>query len=145
MKDRIFREARKGYLRALFALLFSALAVGFAAAETSTAPSVTAADQVLVDGRVTIARVFSAGPGWLVVHTQTPDGKVGPVIGWSPLRSGENLGVIVAVDAAKATPVLHAMLHVDAGIVGVYEFPGADVPARVGGEMVNPSFKTGAN
>jgi hypothetical protein len=32
------------------------------------------------------------------------------------------------------------MLHIDAGQIGVYEFPGADVPAQVNGQMVNVGF-----
>jgi hypothetical protein len=134
MKARMFRKA-------MFSLLFSMLAIGMAVAETTTAPSATVVDQAVVDGRVTMARVFSAGPGWLVVHAQTADGKTGPVIGWSPVHGGENFDVTVVIDAAKATPVLSAMLHVDAGVMGVYEFPGADAPARAGDQMVNPPFK----
>jgi LPXTG-motif cell wall-anchored protein len=32
------------------------------------------------------------------------------------------------------------MLHVDAGTVGTYEFPGADTPVRVGDQIVMKRF-----
>ena len=47
-------------------------------------PSVTVADQEIVDGKVTIAEVVSDGPGWLVIHAQA-DGKPGPILGYSPV------------------------------------------------------------
>jgi len=118
------------------------LAAGFVPAfPQAMSPSVAVADQPAADARVVIAKVVSRGPGFLVVHNQTSDGKVGPVIGWAAVRDGENPGVVVALDATKVTSVLYAMLHVDAGVVGAYEFPGADVPAKIDGMMVNPSFK----
>jgi hypothetical protein len=33
------------------------------------------------------------------------------------------------------------MLHTDAGTVGTYEFPGADIPVAVNGAVVTPAFK----
>jgi hypothetical protein len=60
------------------------------------------------------------------------------------VRQGENLNVVVAIDSKKATPVLYAMLHVDSGVIGVLEFPGADVPVMNNGVMVSPAFKASA-
>ena len=103
-------------------------------------PSVTVANQAIVDGKVTIAQVVSAGPGWLVIHAQK-DGKPGTVLGYSPVKEGENTDVVVAIDSAQATDSLYAMLHTDAGTVGTYEFPGADVPVAGDAQVVNPEFK----
>ena len=103
-------------------------------------PSVTVADQAIVDGKVTIAQVVSATPGWLVVHAQK-DGKPGEVLGYSPVQEGDNADVVVMIDTAKASGTLYAMLHSDAGTVGTYEFPGADGPVMVGDQMVNPTFQ----
>jgi hypothetical protein len=63
------------------------------------------------------------------------------VIGYAEARDGLTRNLVVKVDAAKATPILYAMLHIDAGKVGTYEFPGADVPVMVDGKMVSPPFK----
>ena len=114
-----------------------------AMAETPTTaavtPSVTVADQAVQNGTVTIAKVVSSGPGWLVVHADN-NGAPGTVIGHTAVKDGENDNVVVQIDMAKATPVLYAMLHKDAGTVGTYEFPGADVPVMVDGKVVTPSF-----
>ncbi len=83
---------------------------------------------------------MSATPGWIVIHTDN-GGKPGPVVGYAAVREGENLNVVVAIDAKKAGSVLYAMLHTDAGTVGAYEFPGADVPVMSMGMMVSPAFK----
>jgi plastocyanin len=101
---------------------------------------VTVADQAIVDGKVTIGQVVSAGPGWLVIHAEK-DGKPGTVLGYSPVKDGKNTDVVVAIDTAQATDSLYAMLHTDAGTVGTYEFPGADGPVMASDQPVNPEFK----
>jgi plastocyanin len=103
-------------------------------------PSVTVADQAIVEDSVTIAQVVSDGPGWLVVHTDA-SGKPGPVLGYSPVSDGENTNVVVLIDRSDATQTLYAMLHSDAGTVGIYEFPGSDGPVLVGEQMVSPAFQ----
>jgi hypothetical protein len=103
-------------------------------------PMVWAEDQALTDNRVVIVQAFSDGPGWMVIHSQK-DGKPGPVIGFSPVRAGENENLVVAVDPAQVTDTLYAMLHIDTGKVGVYEFPGADVPAPGDIQSISPTFK----
>jgi plastocyanin len=108
-------------------------------AQDSGSPSVSVDNQGVVDARVVIAKVVSKGPGWLVVHLQA-DGKPGPVVGYSAVRDGVNLNVVVAVDTKRVSDNLYAMLHTDAGTVGVYEFPGPDVPVMAGGSMVNVPF-----
>ena len=112
------------------------------AATMTAAPSVVVQDQTIVDSRVVILKVVSPGPGWIVIHADN-SGKPGPVLGWAAVRAGENLDVVVALDTKRATPVLYAMLHVDAGVVGTYEFPGADTPTMSMGAMVSPPFKAG--
>lgn len=103
-------------------------------------PSVTVADQAIVEDSVTIAQVVSDGPGWLVVHTDA-SGKPGPVLGYSPVSDGENTNVVVLIDSSDATQTLYAMLHSDAGTLGTYEFPGSDGPVLVGEQMVSPAFQ----
>jgi hypothetical protein len=102
--------------------------------------SVKVENQTIDDARVVIAEVDSAGPGWLVIHADL-NGKPGAVIGYAAVREGRNENVTVAIDVSRATPVLYAMLHDDKGKIGVYEFPGADVPTMSGGMMVSPAFK----
>jgi predicted lipoprotein with Yx(FWY)xxD motif len=103
------------------------------------APSVTVSDQALEGDSVTIDRVMAAEPGWLVVHADN-DGRPGPVVGHSAVAPGENDNVQVQIDASAATATLYAMLHVDRGTMGTYEFPGDDGPVAVGGQVVTPPF-----
>ncbi|RME44302.1 MAG: hypothetical protein D6796_11960, partial [Caldilineae bacterium] len=121
---------------ALLVLLF-VLALPAAAQMT---PSVTVSDQAILKGTVTIEKVVSDGPGWIVIHTQK-DGKPGPIIGHAAVSDGENDNVVVQIDATAATATLYAMLHTDAGQVGTYEFPGDDVPVKVGDKIVTPPFR----
>lgn len=108
--------------------------------EPEIVPSVSVQDQELVDGTVSIAEVVSAGPGWIVIHAQA-EGAPGPVVGYAAVVEGVNAGVVVQVDPAGATETLYAMLHTDAGEIGTYEFPGADVPATVEGQVITPAFQ----
>lgn len=103
-------------------------------------PSVSVADQSLMEGKVIIARAVSNGPGWLVIHSDK-DGAPGPVLGYTAVSDGENMDVVVVLAAEGRTETLHAMLHTDAGTEGNYEFPGDDIPVSVDGSVVNIPFQ----
>ena len=105
----------------------------------SVTPAVKVSDQPITSGAVTVDQVDSPGPGWIVIHINSAGGP-GQIIGWSPVKAGVNSKVPVSIDASKATSVLYAMLHVDAGQVGTYEFPGPDKPVTFNGQMVSPAF-----
>ena len=111
------------------------------APSSSVTPSVTVNDQAFDGTTVTVADVASAGPGWIAIHRQD-SGGLGPAIGHAAVKDGDNQNVVVEVDPSKATPVMYAMLHTDAGNIGSYEFPGPDAPVSVDGKMLAPSFKT---
>jgi predicted lipoprotein with Yx(FWY)xxD motif len=105
------------------------------------ANSVTVEDQPIAeDNTVTIAEAKAAVPGWLVIHAQA-DGKPGPILGHAPIAAGYNQNITVEIDPANATETLYAMLHIDAGTPGEYEFPGDDGPATdADGNVVTPPF-----
>jgi hypothetical protein len=107
---------------------------------TGLPPRVKVADQRIANGELTITEVLSNGPGWLVIHADSK-GAPGPVIGYSAVPDGLTLKLPVRIDARKATGSLYAMLHVDAGRAGTYEFPGADIPVAGDPKTVSPSFK----
>ena len=132
------------FFRILLACLFVVvLAVPAAAQDMMGEPSVEVADQVSLDGTVTIASAYSAGPGFVVIHIDN-EGGPGPVIGNAALNPGWNYNIPVSIDTSMATPVLFAMLHTDTGEVGVYEFgtvEGADGPVRDASDnVITPSF-----
>lgn len=104
-------------------------------------PAVSIRNQALQDNRLVIGAVRSDGPGWLVIHAATADGSVGPDIGHAALTSGENPHVVIPMENPGAvTESLFAMVHVDTGVIGVYEFPGPDVPAVADGKVLNFAF-----
>lgn len=120
------------------------LALAFPAFAQEATPSVTVSDQPLLNGTVTVEKVVSIGPGWIVIHAQA-DGKPGPILGYSQVTDGENRDAMVDVDASAATDTLYAMLHVDAGQVGTWEFPGGpDSPVTVGEQVVTPVLPVSA-
>ncbi len=121
-------------------VLTTALVLAFSVALLAQEmPTIEVMDQTVQDNMVTIDRVVADQAGWVVIHIEQ-DGKPGPVIGWTAVPAGESTNVMVEIDVAKATPRLFAMLHVDAGEMGQYEFPGADVPVKVGDKVVVKPF-----
>lgn len=105
-------------------------------------PSVEVADQDAGKGVVTVGDVTSIGPGWMVIHATTAEGKPGAILGKTHVEDGHTADVAVSIDLSNATPQLFAMLHVDAGTIGTFEFPdGADGPAKVGEGIVNVPFQ----
>ena len=123
-------------LTALVALLALLFAVPLAAQGT---PTIEVEDQTVQDSMVTIKRVVATDPGWVVIHIDK-DGKPGPVIGHTAVPAGESMNVKVTIDVSKATNRLWAMLHVDAGTPGEYEFPGPDKPVKVWDKIVVVPF-----
>lgn len=102
-------------------------------------PAVSVEDQELVDGTVTVSLVTAAQPGWIVIHADD-NGAPGPVIGHAAVDTGDNENVTVEVDESGVTETLYAMLHVDNGTVGTYEFPDGDPPVSVDGNVVVQPF-----
>ncbi len=106
----------------------------------SITPAVQVEDQKLMDGKVAIARVTAPQDGWIVIHAQK-DGKPGPILGFAPVKAGNNENVLVEIDPAMASPTVYAMLHVDAGESGKFEFPnGPDAPVKADGKVVVVPF-----
>lgn len=107
---------------------------------TPILPAVAVDDQVLRDnGRLTIAAVTMPEPAWLVIRAER-DGQVGEVLGYAPVETGRNEALEVVIDPLAATERLTAVLHLDAGISGTFEFPGLDEPLVLDGEPVASSF-----
>jgi hypothetical protein len=89
-----------------------------------------------------IEKVISERPGWVAIHIIV-DGEALPnTIGHEFVETGESSNVEIELEPGKATEEMIAMLHIDAGEEGVYEFPGgADDPVSVGGDVVAPRFR----
>lgn len=137
MKSRLFSRHFLGLIVSLIGFLI--LRPAALAQSDAEQPNVQVSEQGIVDGRVNIVRAVVDGPAWVVIHADA-DGKPGPVIGHAALHEGENTDVVVEIDTAAATPLLHAMLHTDAGVVGTFEFPGPDAPIKIGDNIVMALF-----
>ncbi len=119
-------------LMALFALAPTAGAAPLAQATDTVA----AADQAISNGSIVLAEVNATQDGWIAVHIDQ-GGKPGTVIGHAAAPKGKtsNLAVKLEQDVPAGGKVW-PMLHVDAGTIGTYEFPGPDAPVVVGGNIV---------
>lgn len=112
------------------------------AAGHAAAPMVMSADQSVENGIVSAEKVIAGENGWLVVHRTDADKKPGPVVGYAPLREGENLDVAaILTEDVAAGDMLMLMVHAETGGMakGVFEYTlGAkeDGPIRVDGNLV---------
>jgi hypothetical protein len=91
------------------------------------------------DGRLVINEVTSAAAGWLVIYSDAA-GSPGDVLGYSAVEAGQNEEVVVLIDPFQATETLHALLHLDDGEAGVFDYPGPDNPVTVDSTEVGATF-----
>jgi hypothetical protein len=101
--------------------------------QTFSAPAIVSFDQQLTDNTVAVASAIISTPGWMVIHADE-NGQPGAIIGSAPLIAGTNAPVYVPLNEAPATNVVWAMLHVDDGAVGTFEFDGQnglDAPVSI--------------
>lgn len=93
-------------------------------------------NQAIVNNSITVKEVYADQDGWMVVHVDD-NGKPGKVIGQTAVKKGETNNVVVPLTEPVANGAkLWPMLHIDAGTIGTYEFPGPDVPAKDAAGMV---------
>jgi hypothetical protein len=124
---------------ALFAASFLATQA-FAASHGAMA--VMGEDQDVSGGTVTASQIMAGANGWLVVHRTDSDMKPGPVVGYAPLKAGENSDVTaILTEPVNSGEMLMLMLHGEDGgtKTGIFEYTlGAkeDGPVRVDGKLV---------
>lgn len=120
---------------------FLALLLG-ASATVSAAQDVKGTNQDVSGGTVTADMVHADANGWLVVHRTDSSMKPGPVVGYAPLKMGENKDVsAILTEPVEPGDMLMLMLHGEQGGMktGVFEYTlGAkeDGPVRVDGKLV---------
>jgi hypothetical protein len=98
------------------------------------APSLSVADQVADPAdRVVVAQVVSPGPGFVVIYADDA-GARGAALGHAAVGAGASEAVQVDLPRAlQDGERLFAVLHVDDGAVGTYEFDGVsglDAPVK---------------
>ena len=105
-------------------------------------PMVDAMDQSVANGVVSAGTVMAPENGWLVVHRTDAEMKPGPVVGYAPLRAGENTDVAALLqEAVMPGDMLMLMIHSEAGgtMPGAFEYTlGAkeDGPIKPDGKLV---------
>ncbi|HEX9369421.1 MAG TPA: cupredoxin domain-containing protein [Roseiflexaceae bacterium] len=98
--------------------------------------SIDVDDQPIKNGSITVGEIYASQDGWIVAHLDE-GGKPGKVIGHTAVKKGESTNVPIKLE--QDVPVggkLWPMLHIDAGTIGTYEFPGPDAPVIVNGNIV---------
>lgn len=117
---------------AAFALLLTLIVSVPGRGQAQPTGSIEALDQKIVDGTIVVKLASISQDGWIVVRKAGPDGKmqVSGEIGKVRIRAGDNADVVVPLSEAVADGApLWPMLHIDAGDIGVFEFPGGpDTP-----------------
>jgi len=114
-------------------------AVPATAVAASPSGSLSVTDQTLTNNSVLITSVTASQDGWVVVHESNPDGSIllPGIIGKTAIKAGTTANVVIPLDKQVANGAkLWPMLHIDVGQIGVYEFPGPDVPVVVNGDIV---------
>ena len=117
-------------------------AMTVSATSAMTSDAVKASDQDVSGGTVTAETITAEKNGWLVVHRTGDDMKPGPVVGYAPLKAGENMDVAAILqEEIKSGEKLMLMVHGEAGgtKTGVFEYTlGAkeDGPIRVDDKLV---------
>ncbi len=112
------------------------------AAGHAMAPMVMGADQSVANGIVSAEKVVAGENGWLVVHRTDAEKKPGPVVGYAPLREGENIDVAaILTEDVMPGDMLMLMVHAEMGgmATGIFEYTlGAkeDGPIRIDGNLV---------
>jgi len=118
------------------------LSAGLAFAAAHSTPMVEGMDQDMSGGTVAASKIVAPGNCWLVVHRAGDDMKPGPVIGYSPLRAGENTDVVaILTEEVTSGDKVMLMLHgEDGGMAsGSFEYTlGAkeDGPVKIDGNLV---------
>jgi LPXTG-motif cell wall-anchored protein len=120
----------------LVALFVLAPLASAAPAKQDPTGTVDASDQAIVGGEITVAKITAGQDGWIVAHLDE-GGKPGKVIGETLIKAGDSSNVKIKL--SEDVPVggkLWPMLHIDAGTIGTYEFPGPDAPVVANGAPV---------
>ncbi|MEQ8296821.1 MAG: hypothetical protein RIB55_10100 [Nitratireductor sp.] len=119
-----------------------ALALSGSVALAMSNDAVMVTDQDVSSGVVTADKITAEANGWLVVHRTDTQMKPGPVIGYAPLKAGDNMDVsAILQEEVKSGEMLMLMVHGEAGGMktGVFEYTlGAkeDGPVRVDDKLV---------
>jgi hypothetical protein len=93
-------------------------------------------DQAVKSGIVLVNMVDAMKPGWVAIFTDKND-QPDVLLGYTAVPEGSSADIKVTIDSVKATNKMIAMLLLDAGKIGTFEYPGADEPVKNTGINTN--------
>lgn len=119
----------------------TAVAAGTTTAAVTVTGSLAAVDQTSDGKTITVKAVNIKGAkGFIAVHADV-SGAPGPVVGHVAIPEGDSSNVVVKLDSTVAAGSYWPMLHLDAGTIGTYEFPGPDGPVKDSAGIVMKQIK----
>ena len=110
---------------------------------TTTPPGIVARSQKLTGGNtVILASVSAPSRGWVSIRPDSSNSPTALILGYVAVPRGLSANVAVRLSNTSAlSPRLWAILHVDKGQSGVFEFPGPDgLVYTVGKSFVEAQF-----
>lgn len=103
--------------------------------------AVIAKDQNIQDNKALIKRVDALEDGWVVVYQSNYQGLAGEILGYAKIKKNRNRNIEIFLQKEIMTPYLAALLHVDRGQTGVFEYPGTDGPVIRNGEVIMKNIR----
>lgn len=94
-------------------------------------PIIEIHDQPVMIRKVVVDEVQTRKEGWIAIYADQ-NGMPGQVIGYRRIIPGIFRQLEIEIDISKATVVLYAMVHKDQGNLGIFEYPGIDLPIKAG-------------
>ena len=86
-------------------------------------------NQAVKSGAILVNMVDAMKPGWVAIFTDK-NNQPDVLLGYTAVPAGSSADIKVTIDSAKATDKMIAMLLLDAGKIGTFEYPGADEPVK---------------
>ena len=103
-------------------------------------PIIEIHDQPVMIRKVVVDEVQTRKEGWIAIYADQ-NGMPGQVIGYRRIIPGIFRQLEIEIDISKATVVLYAMVHKDQGNLGIFEYPGIDLPIKSGDLAEPQSFR----
>ena len=103
--------------------------------EPATTPAPTTMNDIIVEnqavksGSVLVNEVDAVKPGWVAIFTDKND-QPDVLLGYTAVQAGTTNDLKVTIDSTKATDKMIAMVLLDAGKIGTFEYPGPDTPVK---------------
>lgn len=103
-------------------------------------PTIEIHDQPVMNRKIVIDEIHSGDQGWIAIYADQ-NGMPGRVIGYQHIIPGIFKQLEIEIDLSEATVVLYAMVHKDHGNIGIFEYPGIDLPVKAGDLAEPQSFR----